>query len=102
MLNDEDYQKIIDSLYKLAVGYTETETTKDKRYNAEKDKFEVVAIKESKKIIQPNVTAILKLIELQKEEKEQNSTNFDEKLHNMTTDELYKFTIDLANKIKKG
>lgn len=102
IINDEQYKNIVESLYKLAVGYTETETTKDKRYNADTDKFEVVAIKESKKIIQPNVSAILKLLELKKEEDCQNSSEFDNKLKNMTKDELYNLTIELAEEIKKG
>lgn len=101
MLDNEKHQKILDSLYKLAIGYTELESSVDKRFNAEKNDFEIVAIKETKKIIQPNVTAILKLLELKKEEEQNKTTEYDTKLHNMTNDELYEYTLKLAEKFKR-
>lgn len=47
------------------------------------------------------MTAILKLLELKKEEEQNKTTEYDTKLHNMTNDELYEYTLKLAEKFKR-
>lgn len=97
MLSDKQYKKIIDSLYTLAIGTEEVETTEDKRLNEAKGIFETIAIKEKHNIIQPNVTAIIKLLELQNNSK----SDIDDEISRMSDDELRQYKIKLAKQILK-